>query len=225
METPPRQAIVPSLVPNEALASALALNTILRHTGTILGPTLAGLLLAYADASWCYAVDALSWLVMVGAILAISARPEVGGGRRMLTASAVRDGFVFIWHNPIILWFMLMDFTANFFGSTRALVPIYARDIFGIGAAGLGWLYAAESVGSVMTAVVMSRLGPVRHTGAWVLAGVGLYGMCIALFALTDSLVLAIVFLAGSGVGNTIGAVLRGTITQLTTPDALRGRV
>jgi hypothetical protein len=71
----------------------------------------------------------------------------------------------------------------------------------------------------------MSRLGLVRNTGAWVLMGVGLYGLCIVLFALTDSLMLAIIFLAGTGVGNTIGAVLRGTINQLITPDGLRGRV
>jgi MFS family permease len=102
---------------------------------------------------------------------------------------------------------------------------VYARDIFGIGAAGLGWLYAAESVGSVVTAVAMSRLGLVRNTGAWVLLGVGFYGVSIIGFALSDSLVVAILFLAGTGVGNTIGAVLRGTINQLTTPDSLRGRV
>jgi MFS family permease len=225
METPPRQAIVPSLVPGEALASALALNTILRHTGTILGPTLAGLLLAYADASWCYAVDALSWLAMLGAILAISTRTEATGGLRVISFSALHEGLIFIWHNQIILWFMLMDFAVTFFGTTRALVPIYARDIFAIGAAGLGWLYAAESVGSVVTAMVMSRMGLVRNTGAWLLLGVGFHGVCIVGFALTHSLPLAILLLAGTGVGNTIGAVLRGTINQLTTPDHLRGRV
>ena len=225
LESPPRQALVPSLVPAEALPSALALNTILRHAGTIVGPSLAGVLLAFTNAAWCYAIDAFSWLVMLAAMLAITARTATHGGLRVISLSALQEGFVFIWHNPIILWFMLMDFVAMFFGTTRALVPIYARDIFTIGAAGLGWLYAAESVGSVVTAVVMSRLGLVRHTGMWVLVGVGLYGVCVVLFAVTDSLVLAILFLVGTGVGNTIGAVLRGTINQLSTPDSLRGRV
>jgi MFS family permease len=225
LETPPRQALVPSLVPRQALPSALALNSILRHVGNVLGPSLAGLLLAFSDAAWCYAVDALSWLAMLVAMVAISARPEAAGGLRVISIGALKEGFVFIWRNPIILWFMLMDFAATFFGNTRALVPIYARDVFSIGAVGLGWLYAAESVGSVATAVVMSRLGLVRNTGSWVLLGVGLYGVCIIGFALADSLVLATLFLIGTGVGNTIGAVLRGTINQLTTPDGLRGRV
>jgi len=225
LETPPRQALVPSLVPAEDLSSALALNTTLRHVGTIVGPSLAGLLLALAGAAWCYAVDAISWLAMLASVLFISARSQIAGGRRMMSVSALRDGLVFVWLHPIILWFMVLDFAATFFGSVRALLPIYARDVFAIGAVGLGWLYAAESIGSVVAAIILSRMGLVRHTGLWVLIGVGLYGLCTMLFALSDTLLLSLVLLAGMGVGNTIGAVLRGTINQLSTPDELRGRV
>jgi MFS family permease len=225
LETPPRQALVPSLVPPEDLGSALALNTTLRHVGTIVGPSLAGVLLALSGAAWCYAVDAVSWLAMLGAVLAIAARSPSAGGLQMMTLSALREALIFVRQHPIILWFMVLDFAATFFGSTRALLPIYARDVFAVGAAGLGWLYAAESVGSVVAAVVLSRLSLVRHTGRWVLLGVGLYGTCIVLFALSSSLVLSMLMLVGTGVGNTIGAVLRGTINQLSTPDQLRGRV
>jgi MFS family permease len=225
LESPPRQAIAPSLVPPEALSSALALNTIQRHVGTIVGPSLAGVLLAFTDAALCYGANALALLLTIGALAAIAARPESVGGRGVISLSALREGFVFIWHNPIILWFMLMDFAVMFFGTTRALLPVYARDIFSVGAVGLGWLYAAESVGSVVTAVIMSRLGLVRNAGGWVLVGVGFHGVCIIGFALSDSMLPAILFLVGAGVGNTIGAVLRWTINQLTTPDNLRGRV
>lgn len=225
LESPPRQAMVPSLVPPEDLSSALALNTTLRHVGTIIGPSLAGVTLALGGAAWCYAADAVSWLAMIVAVLLIAARAQTAGGLRMVSLSSLREGLEFVWKHPIILRFMLLDFAATFFGSTRALLPIYARDIFAVGASGLGLLYASESIGSVVAAVVLSRVGTPRRTGLWVLIGVTLYGACTVVFALSGLFWLSLVMLTGSGVGNTIGAVLRGTINQLATPDDLRGRV
>jgi len=225
LETPARQAIVPNLVPREDLTSALALNTTQRDAGMIAGPALAGVLLAVHGPALCYAIDALSWLLMLVALLRIKIVLEALNGRATGVFRSLSEGLTFVWTHPIILSLMALDFGATLFGSARALYPIYARDILGVGAAGLGALYAASAVGSVAGAVVMSMLGQVRRAGLWTLIGVALYGASTVVFALSPFFWLSVLMLAASGLGNMISAVLRGTINQLSTPNALRGRV
>lgn len=225
LETPARQALVPNLVPREYLASALALNTTMRHVGTIVGPSLAGVVLAVSGSAWCYAVDALSLLPLLAVLLLIKVRPQAAASAGAFSGKALREGIAFVWMHPVILTFMLLDFGATFLGNTRALMPVYARDILVVGAPGLGLLYAAESCGSVIAATVLSVRGAVTRAGLWVLIGVALYSVCIIAFALSPWFWLSLVLLVGVGIGNTIGAVLRHTINQLSTPDDLRGRV
>ena len=113
----------------------------------------------------------------------------------------------------------------TFFGSTRALLPIYARDILQVGPEGLGILHSAIAVGSLGAAGCLSLGGRVRRAGRWVLIGVAIYGACLLLFAFSKIFWFSVLMLAGTGIGNTIGAVLRHTINQLCTPDELRGRM
>ena len=120
---------------------------------------------------------------------------------------------------------MLLDFGATFFGNVRGLLPIYARDILLVGPTGLGMLYAARAVGSVSAAAAMSLRGPVRRSGLWVFIGVGIYGLATALFAYSGMFWFSLLMLTLTGVGDTISSILRGTINQLQTPDALRGRM
>src|SRR5439155_23626163 len=133
--------------------------------------------------SWCYAVNALTWLVMLAALFGITKRIEQveRGGVSLL---AVREGFSFLLSQPVILAFMVLDFGATFFGSSNALYPIYARDILNVGPVGLGVMYAAPSIGAVIAGLVMSGLSNIRRTGRWVVLGVASYGACIAAFAL-----------------------------------------
>jgi MFS family permease len=226
LETPARQAIVPNLVPTHQLASALALNGSQRSAGMIAGPSLAGLLLAAAGPAWCYAANALTWCAMLAALAAI--RPlvrETGTGRPRVSLRALREGVGFVGKSPIILTTILLDFVVNFFGTPTALMPVYARDVLGVGAAGLGLLYASEAVGALLAGIAMSMAPRVRQAGLGLLAGFAIYGTGNMIFALSDVLWLSVLSLAVVGVGDTVAAVLRGTINQLSTPDELRGRV
>lgn len=224
LEAPARQAMVPNLVPREHLTSALALNGAQRNVGSIAGPSLAGLLLAFADPGWCYTVDALSWLAMLAALAAIRL-PLAPSARRAMSLHEIGGGVGFVRQQPTLLGVLLLDFGTNIFGAPRALLPVYARDILQAGPEGLGFLYAATSAGAIGGAAVMSSLPNVRHAGVWLLAGIGLYGLSTALFAISTVYWLSWLMLAASGVGDTVAAVLRGTIVQLLTPDSLRGRV
>lgn len=225
LEFPVRQAIIPNLVPPESLTSALAVSQTLRNAGAIVGPALAGVLIAAGGTSACYATAALAWGSMVVALLLIAASKAPAPRRRETPLQAVREGVAFVWRNPVLLSLMVLDFGATIFGEAKALYPIYAEEILTVGATGLGILHAAPAAGTIVAAVLMSRARLVRHPGAWVLGGVAVYGLCTAAFAVSTHFWLSVALLAGSGAGNLVSAVLRGTIVQLSTPNELRGRV
>jgi MFS family permease len=225
LETPARQAIVPNLVPANDLSSALALNGTQRSAGAILGPSLAGLVLALAGPAWCYAADAASWCCMIGALIAIRPANTVKSGRGGMTLGALREGISFVWKNPIIRTTVLSDFVVTFFGTPQALLPVYARDILGVGPTGLGMLYAAEAVGALVAATVISTRPQVRRAGVWFITGFVVYAVGNIVVAVSPVFWIAALGLGIAGVGDTLAAVMRGTINQLSTPDGLRGRV
>src|ERR1700730_9355984 len=175
LEQPARTAIIPNLVPRSDLTNALALSGTQRYVATTAVPSLAGVLLAHSGATLCYAVDAVSWLAMLAALFIMRPLAQVAGGRRAISMQALREGVEFVWTHPVILSMMALDFGQNFFGSARALLPIYARDILGVGPRGLGLLYSATSAGALIMGTVMSVRGQVRRAGMWVLVSVAVY--------------------------------------------------
>jgi len=225
LEQPARSAIIPNLVPRSDLTNALALTGTQRYVATIVGPSLAGLLLAHSGPTLCYAVDAISWLAMLAALFIMRPLAQVAGGRRAISVQALREGLEFVWTHPVILSMMALDFGQNFFGSGRALLPIYARDILGVGPQGLGLLYSATSAGALLMGTLMSVRGQVRRAGAWILVSVAFYGVFTTLFGVSRLFWFSFLMLASAGAANTVSFVLRNTINQLLTPDDIRGRV
>jgi MFS family permease len=225
LDAPSRHAIVTNLVPTEDLSRALAISSTQRQIATIAGPSIAGIVLAVAGPGACYAVDAISWLIMIAALALIRAELPAHGGWRTISLESLSAGFRFVWHHSVIFPFLMMDLGANFFGSIRSLYPMYARDILAVGPRGLGILYAASAAGSLIGAFGFSIWGPVRRAGRWILVGVTVYGLCLLGFAHSRYLWLSVLLLAGMGIGDTISAILRSTINQLSTPDQLRGRM
>jgi len=185
----------------------------------------AGLVLAFSGPALCYAVDAFSWLIMFTALALIRTRLPERGGWRTVSLSAFRAGLRFVWRHPVIFPLLIMDFGANLFGTVRALLPVFARDILLVGPEGLGVLYAASAVGSLLGALGFGFLGRTSRAGRWILGGVTVYGACVILFAQSQSFWLSVICLIGYGIGDTISAILRATINQLSTPDELRGRM
>src|SRR5438132_5462762 len=225
LETPARQALVPNLVPRSDLTSAIALNSAQRSLSEIIGPSLAGLLLAVTDPAWCYTLNAGLCMALLTALLLMRTTPQVTNGRSGVSLQALRDGMAFLATQPVIVAFMVLDFGATFFGSSRALLPVYARDVLSVGPAGLGMLYAASAVGSLLAATGMGLAPNPRRSGLWVLVAVAVYGVCTLVFAVSTAFRLSLPMLAGTGAGNMVGGVLRNTINQVLTPDYFRGRV
>lgn len=225
LEQPSRQSLIPNLVPREQLAQALALQGTQRYVPIIAGPSLAGVVLAFSGPAACYAVDAGSWLAMLGALKLLRTKIPEGGGWKTVSLTSLREGLLFVWSHGVIFPLMLLDFSATFFGNVRGLFPIYARDILLVGPTGLGLLYAARAIGSLLAAGAMALFGPVKHSGRWIFLGIGIYGLSTVFFAGSQLFWFSFLMLMLTGAGDTISSILRSTINQLSTPDELRGRM
>jgi MFS family permease len=222
---PARQALIPNLVPREHLSNALSLNIIVWQLATIVGPTLAGLLIAWRrSADAVFALDALSFGAVIISLLLIRVR-RVAGERQPVSLRAALDGLRFVRGTPILFWTMALDFVATFFAGAMTLLPIFAKDILAVGPQGLGLLYAAPSIGAVLTGLIMAYIGNVRRQGWTILIAVALYGLCTAIFGISRSFWLSCLMLAGLGAADTVSMVIRNTLRQHLTPDNLRGRM
>jgi MFS family permease len=193
----------------------------------VFGPTVAGLLIATAGLPWVYALNALSFVAVIVALVAMRDVPEPAAGERSdVSFKAALEGLRFTFSQPLIRSTMLLDFMATFFSSATALLPIFAQDILKVGARGYGWLYAAPSVGAMLAGVVMVRVADrIERRGRVLLAAVAVYGLFTVLFGLSRSFALTFLCLAVTGAADTVSMVLRNVVRQLATPDAMRGRM
>jgi len=224
---PARQALLPSLVPREHLPNAIGLNSILFQTASVVGPAVAGLALAATGVATVYALNALSFLAVIGALLLMRGLPPTGPAPRgAISLRALGEGVRFVFGKSLIRSTMLLDGLATFFCSATALLPLFAQDVLQVGPRGYGWLYAAPSIGAVLTSAVMVRLADrIKRRGVVLLCAVTVYGMATVGFGLSRTFSLMFLALAAMGAADTISAVLRNIVRQLETPDRLRGRM
>jgi MFS family permease len=242
-DMPARQALTPNLVPREHLANALTLNTIMFQVAAVIGPAAGGIVIGQLGVAWAYAINAISFLVVIGALLLMpasagrefqasygdSSGPSGGEGRPAkpeMTLHAALEGLRFVFRAPLIRSTMLLDFFATFFSSATALLPLYAQDILQVGASGFGWLYAAPAAGAILTSAVMVKaVDAIDRRGrmlTWAVVG---YGAATIGFGLSRSFWLSFTCLALTGATDTVSMVFRNLIRQLETPDHLRGRM
>jgi MFS family permease len=224
---PARQSLIPNLVPREHLASAIGLNTLMFQFASVAGPSLAGLVIAGAGIAWVYAINAVSFLAVIVALLIMRAHPrQPGAPVSRISWSAAREGLRFVFAQPIVRSTMLLDFIATFFASATALLPIFAQDILHVGARGYGWLYAAPAVGAALAGLVMAYLiERIERRGAVLLWAVAVYGAATVVFGVSKSFWLTLLCLAAVGGADTVSTVIRNIVRQLETPDELRGRM
>ena len=226
-DNPARQAMLPTLVPSEDFPNAVSLGIVVFNSATIVGPALAGLLLAIRGPALIYGLNAASFVAVIIALLLIraSGRAEVATGMAQMNVAALREGLRFVWRTPIIVQTMTLDFIATFFASATALLPIFAAEILKVGARGLGLLAAAPGAGSIITGLLIAKFGVMRKQGKTVLVSIAVYGAATIAFGLSRWFWFSLLMLAITGAADTVSTVLRQTIRQLVTPDHLRGRM
>jgi MFS family permease len=215
--------LLPSLVPAPLFPRATATATSASQAATIVGPALGGLVYAFG-AHAVYALSALLYFCAILLFLGIrTGRAPVR--REPATLQTVFAGVHFIRARPVVFGAISLDLFAVLFGGATALLPIFARDMLHTGPFGLGLLRAAPAVGALAMGVWLSRHALQRKVGAIMFASVAGFGLATIIFALSTSFALSLAALGALGALDMISMVIRSSLVQLETPDAMRGRV
>lgn len=224
-DAPARTAMIPALVSAEQLASAYALNITWRQIATLAGPFVGGVVIGALGLSPAYYIDAASFLAVIICLAFMRRQVKPVREKKESPLESVRAGFNFIRDNSVILGLMSMDTCVQFFGAYRSMMPAFARDILGTGPAGLGALLGVPALGALAGSGVVLAVGNPRRKGQLIISVTMLYTAGLICFALSRSLVLSLAIVFGLGLVDAVGETLRDTLVQLTTPDAMRGRV
>ena len=227
-DVPARQALIPSLVPREDLASAFSLTSIASKVGGILGPAISGLVIAYMGLQWAYWINAISYLAVIAALIAMGNIQTMVEMKPMKLRGAIldiREGIEFIKNSPVILSAMILDFFGSFFSSANTLLPFVAMDILHVGPIQYGWLSASQSIGSVMIGIYLSQKSSLRRQGMLISVSVAAFGVATILFGISTFFWLTMLALMLIGLFDGLSTIIRNTVRQLLTPDAMRGRM
>ena len=222
---PASRAILPQLVADEDLPNAIAWNSIAFQASTIIGPALGGVLYAFfRGPSVVYAVSVISAFIAILSFFKIKLR-FVERPHEEISSKTVFAGLHYIWRKKLVLGSISLDLFAVLLGGAVALLPIYAREILHAGPWGLGLLRSAPGVGAGMMALLLAYRPLKQRIGVKMLWAVAAFGVFTIVFGLSQNLMLSLVALLIAGAADMISVVVRGTLVQLATPDAMRGRV
>jgi MFS family permease len=222
-EGPTMQALMPHLVEPARFPRAAALSAAAAEGAFIAGPALGGFL--YAAGSTVVYLLAGALFLTAAALLSVVRGTVQGGRREPIRLASIFDGLSFIRRQPVILGAISLDMFAVLLGGATALLPIYAKTILNVGPGGLGLLRGAPSVGAVVMSLVLTRR-PLRRRVGWIMfTAVILFGMGTIGFAVSRVFALSLAMLILLGGADVISVVIRASLVQMGTPDAMRGRV
>ncbi len=220
---PAASSLIPNLVPERDLASAIAISSSAWQVATIVGPVAGGLLYGLAAAA-PYAT-AVAMLAAAGVFVLLVPKPPQKTTPEPANWSTVVAGFRYVWREKIVLGAISLDLFAVLLGGATALLPAYARDILATGPWGLGLLRSAPGIGAIGVALYLAAR-PVRdHAGVIMFIAVALFGAFTLTFGVSTAVWLSVVALALAGAVDMISVYIRETLIQLWTPDGVRGRV
>jgi MFS family permease len=227
VDQPTRRAAIPRLVGRAQIVNAMAFNQITNQLGNVVGPAVAGLILARIGIGPALFINTVTFCLSFVTLLGIAPLPPATGAMAPKGGiAATFEGLSFLKGQPVILSTFLVDLNATFFGGPKALFPALATEVFKTGPVGLGLLYSAPGAGAFLGALMTGWVNRVRHQGRAVLISVCIWASAITAFGLMTHLFwLALVFLAIAGAADMFSAIFRSTILQLAVPDRLRGRL
>ncbi len=233
-DAPTRQSMVPRLVPERDLMSAIGLNSAAFNGPQIIGPVVGGLIATAISGNdpsdlrgvgWLFALNAVSYLATIGALLLMTPMP-VQRGHDVTVFRSIREGLGYIRRDPVVRWVVvLMAATALLSRPYIQLLPAVANDTLHVGALELSWMLAASGVGSLLGAVATASLGNVRRRGLVLLLSCLMLGVLLVVFGLLHTLVPTLPVLLLMGFGTMLFLGLSNTIAQTRSPDHLLGRV
>jgi MFS family permease len=224
-DAPLRQSLIGNFVDRrDDLPNALALNAMLFNSGRFIGPPIAGLLLGLTSEAFCFAINGVSFLALIAAILVVRSVPPARATGSV--GEVFREGLAFAWQTwsvrTLILTLIVLNLTASAYA---VLLPVFAADVFAGDATTLGWLWGAAGCGAFAATVFLATRHSVPGLIACVVAGTAIAALSLLLFAATDWLPLAMLAMVGVGFGISVCNVGINMILQSMAPEQLRGRI
>jgi MFS family permease len=222
-ENPATAALLPGVTPEGLLQKGTALSSGVFQVAMVSGPALGGVIYAFGP-EVPYAVMVVAWLIaaVLNGLIRIERKTEA---KERPTLANLFAGVGFVRADQAILGTISLDLVAVLLGGATALLPIYARDILDTGPTGLGILRGAPAVGALMMSAFLARYTIERKVGMRMFQAVMAFGLTIVVFALSTNFWLSLGALFLMGAADTVSVVIRISLVQLRTPDAMRGRV
>jgi MFS family permease len=225
LDAPARQAFIPEVVTKGQLASAVALNSAVFNAGRVIGPVIAGILIAVVGTGWAFIANAVSYAAVLVALRFMQVQPSPPSPPQQAVA-AIRQGIQYAASHPIIRVLLLYVATLSIFGwSYSTLMPIIAQRGFGLGATGLGWLYTATGLGSLLATLLVSAGSKKIRPTYFVVGGSVIFSISLMLFAQTSSVRVALPLLFLVGMGLISQSAMTTTMIQSMVQPQFRGRV
>ena len=221
---PARAALIPRLVPPRMLMNAMVVNTMILQTSFLVGPAIGGFLIDQQGLAVTYFVSTMLFVPAALALFSIRTSGKIEGPRRSVNLRSIVEGIEFLWIQRIILSLFLLDFAVVLVGFYRPILPIFTADVFKTGASGLGLLYAAPSLGSLLGTTALLMAGDVKRKGVLVIVAAIFFAASLALLGISQWFWMAVAAVLLLGFTDSISVAIRRTVVQLLAPDGMMGR-
>ena len=217
-------ALMSQIVPRKLYANAATWNSTVWHLGSIIGPSIAGLIIAVSYSA-AYTLDLIFLAIALFSMLFIRSKPLPERNSSEPLLQRLTAGIRFVFKNQLLLGGLSLDLFAVLFGGAVALLPAFSKEVLHAGAEGLGYLRAAPAFGAVIMALIIAYKPPTKHAGRNLFLSVAAFGLATIVFGLSTHFWVAWIALFFTGAFDNVSVVIRHTILQLATPDNMRGRV
>lgn len=224
-DIPARQAFAVDMVGREDLVNAIALNSSMFNGARIVGPAIAGILVAAVGEGWCFLGNAVSYIAVISGLLVMKITPILRR-RTGSTFANIAEGFSYVYGTRPVRGLLLLLGIVSLMGMPYAvLMPIFASEYLGGGSDTLGYLMGASGAGALVAALVLASRKHVFGLGRWVGGACGAFGICLVLFSLSRNFWLSALILVPVGFSMMTQMASSNTVVQAMVPDELRGRV
>ena len=221
---PARQAIIPSLIPPSLLLNGVTMAVLMMQGSQLTAPVIAGFLIDFFGIQASYFVDAGLQIPTVVCALMIHASGVPQGQRRRIGWHSLIEGVEFLWQTRIILSLFVLDFFAVLFGFYRPILPIFAEEVYHVGARGLGMLYASPAIGALIGSGILLTFGDVKRKGALSVIVTLFFALSLGLLGLSKWFWMGLIAVGLLGMSDAISVAMRRTVVQILAPDDMRGR-
>jgi len=225
-DAPSRQAMVVELVGKTHLPNAIALNSVSFSSSRIIGPALAGILVAVIGMSGCFYLNGISFLAVILALLIIKINYLEKHHQSKTWLKDLKEGLVFVRNNRLILALIMMVGIVSLFGASyMVLMPIFAKNVLQVGVKGLGLLMSCAGAGALIGALILARLGDFQYKGKLLFFSSLIFSVSLIIFSISKIYLLSLVVLFFTGGASVTAIALINTLLQTKVPDHFRGRV